>query len=84
MAEVDKSKVVDMIGTILDAGKNMLTKGSIDQQDFHKLKVIKSMGSAMNNATSLMQMEITKERIQLLRVKFKAMGYIDDTPQLNG
>lgn len=80
---MDRKKVASAVHSILDAGVALLGKDKLEAPDFAKIKVIRTMGSHINAAVSMIQQETAQQRIAILAERMKQLGY-EMVPELPG
>ena len=72
---MNRKKVADAIVTIMDSGTQMLGKGKLDQNDYGKIKVIRSISSAISAGVLMIQQETAQQRNVLIAERMKQMGF---------
>lgn len=72
---IDREKVAKTIHAILDSGVEILKKDRLDQSDHAKLKTIRTLGSHVNAAVSMIQQETAQQRVQVITARMKQLGY---------
>jgi hypothetical protein len=72
---MDRKKVAETIGKVLDAGIELLGKDHFSPDDHAKIKVIRTMGGHVNAAVSMIQQETAQQRIALVAERMRQLGY---------
>ena len=81
---MNREKVADGIHSMIDAGKIMLNKESLDKADFGKIKVLRTMGSIINAAVTMVQQETAQQRNMLISERMKQLGYDTGSKAIEG
>lgn len=76
---IDRAKLAKTLHTILDTGMEMLEQKEFQPVDFHKIKLIRTMGSIVSASVMMVQQETAQERNVLIAQRMKQLGY--DTPK---
>ena len=79
---MDRQKVADTIHTILDTGVDLLKKESYGAREHAKIKVLRTMGTHVNGAVSMIQQENAQVRAQIVVERLKQLGYNDEPKQV--
>jgi hypothetical protein len=72
---MDRQKIADSIHGILDSGMALLQKEKLESHDFGKIKVIRTLGTHVNAAISMVQQETAQLRAQIVVERMKQLGY---------
>ena len=72
---MNRKKVADSIHSILDTGIELLGKEKFTQDDHAKMKVLRTMGTHVNAAISMVQQETAQQRIAIVVERMKQLGY---------
>jgi hypothetical protein len=72
---MDRAKVANSIHEILDTGVELLKKEKLTQDDHAKIKVIRTMGTHVNAAISMIQQETAQLRAAIVVERMKQLGY---------
>lgn len=72
---MDRQKIADAIHSILDSGMALLQKDKLESQDFGKIKVIRTLGTHVNAAISMVQQETAQLRAKIVVERMKQLGY---------
>uniref|UniRef100_A0A6M3IQA0 Uncharacterized protein n=1 Tax=viral metagenome TaxID=1070528 RepID=A0A6M3IQA0_9ZZZZ len=72
---MDRKKIAENIHSILDAGSDLLKKKKFEAEDHSKIKVIRTMGPALNAAVLMVQQETAQQRLVLITERMKQLGY---------
>jgi len=78
---MDRKKVADSLHTILDTGVELLKKNKLENTDFGKIKIIRTMGTHVNASVAMIQQETAQVRACLIAERMKQLGY-GETRQL--
>ena len=72
---MDRNKLASTIHSILDAGVDMLSKENLDQGDYGKIKVLRTLGTHVNAAVTMIQQETAQQRMVIVMERMKQLGY---------
>lgn len=72
---MDRDKVAESIHAILDAGIDLLGKKKLESTDHGKLKVMRTMGTHVNNAVFMVQQETAQQRCAIILERMKQLGF---------
>ncbi len=72
---MDRKKIAKSIHAILDAGAEMLSKEKLEPVDFGKIKVLRTLGTHVNAAVTMIQQETAQQRAQIIIERMKQLGY---------
>lgn len=78
---MDRQKIAATIHSILDAGVELLQKDKLEQADYGKVKVLRTLGTHMNAAIAMVQQETAQLRAAIVVERMKQLGYTDN-PQV--
>lgn len=77
---MNRQKVADTVHKVMEHGLELLGKAKFEPTDFAKMKVMKSMGTAINASVTMVQQETAQQRIELIRDRMKQLGYSSEQP----
>ncbi len=72
---MDRQKIASTIHSILDVGVELLQKEKLEQADYGKVKVLRTLGTHMNAAISMVQQETAQLRAAIVVERMKQLGY---------
>ncbi len=72
---MDRKKVAESIHDILETGIDLLKKEKLTQDDHAKIKVMRTMGTHVNAAISMIQQETAQLRASIVIERMKQLGY---------
>ena len=72
---MDRQKVANTVHQILDTGMDLLKKSKLDSGDFHKIKLIRTLGPPLNAGVAMIQQETAAVRAALVAERMKQLGY---------
>ena len=72
---IDRGKLAQTLHTIMDTGIDLLTKDKLTPEDNGKIKVIRTLGSHVNAAVSMVQQEVAQARMVIVVERMKQLGY---------
>jgi len=72
---MDRPKIAKTLHTILDVGIDLLNKKKLDTTDFQKVKIIRTLGSHINAAISMVQQETAQSRLAVVVERMRQLGY---------
>lgn len=78
---MDRQKIANTIHSILDVGVELLQKDKLEQADYGKVKVLRTLGTHMNAAIAMVQQETAQLRAAIVVERMKQLGYTDN-PQV--
>lgn len=78
---MDRQKIANTIHSILDVGVALLQKDKLEQADYGKVKVLRTLGTHMNAAIAMVQQETAQLRAAIVVERMKQLGYTDN-PQV--
>ncbi len=72
---MDRQKIADTVHQILDTGIGLLKKEKLETGDFHKIKLIRTLGPPLNAGVAMIQQETAAVRAALVAERMKQLGY---------
>jgi len=79
---MNRQKIADSIHEILETGVSLLRKDKLQTSDFGKIKVLRTLGTHVNAAISMVQQETAQLRAQIVIERMRQLGY-NETPKLS-
>lgn len=81
---MNREKVAATIHAMLDAGVDLINKKTLDKDDYGKIKVLRTMGSNINAAVTMVQQETAQQRNMLISERMKQLGYDTNSKAIEG
>lgn len=72
---MNRDKIAGSIHQVLDSGTEMLHKNELDDNDYGKMKVIKTINPALKNGVEMIRTETAQQRNMINVEKMKSLGY---------
>lgn len=82
-AVVNRGDLIGSINSMIKAGVELMGKSKLDATDHTKVKVMRNTSSYVNAMVALVQQESAQQRIDLIKLRMKQLGY-ESNKELTG